>query len=89
VNNPRIWPYMDKYAEEMIGFYEFLLKKAIAQGSLHPHHTKARAVSIMSSLDGSLIYLAMGKTLKPDVTANFFENVFFKDIETNETRTGI
>jgi hypothetical protein len=89
VANPRLWAYMDKYAEDMVGFYEFLLKKSIVQGSLENHHTKARAVALMSALDGSLIYLAMGETLKPDITSNFFENVFFRDIETNETRTGI
>jgi AcrR family transcriptional regulator len=89
VANHRLQGYMEQYAKEMEMFYEFFLKKAVAQGSLEPHHTRAKAIALMSALDGSLIYIITNRDMTPETTANYFEREFFTDIETHEVRTGI
>jgi AcrR family transcriptional regulator len=59
----REW-YARSYAG-MIAFYEGLLAAAVEQGSLPPHDTHARALTLAAAMDGLVGLLALDATLTP------------------------
>ena len=60
-----VWHLYEQYAEQNISFFQGLLHKGIRAGEFSPHDTRARAVALMSALDGVVGYLVIDRRLKP------------------------
>jgi AcrR family transcriptional regulator len=50
---------MGSYYDQTMGFYRSRLDMAVAQGSLRPHDTASRALTIMMALDGITAYVSL------------------------------
>jgi AcrR family transcriptional regulator len=59
-----LWAMWEQYAEQMIGAFQALLTKGIENGEFLPHDTRARAIALMSALDGVAGYLIIDRHLK-------------------------
>jgi AcrR family transcriptional regulator len=76
MSNEGLWTYMEDYLDEMSGFFTTLLERCVEQGKLKPHDSNGLALSLMSALDGVLIYLTMSKKINPQEVSLHFEEVF-------------
>jgi AcrR family transcriptional regulator len=76
-----LWESMTLYTEEMVSFYEFMLKKGIENNLLKDHDTKSRALLLFTSLDGIIGYLVMDEKLSLTQLSDYFYTVFLKELE--------
>jgi AcrR family transcriptional regulator len=70
----REW-YARSYAG-MLAFYEGLLAAAVEQGSLTPHDTRARALTLAAAMDGLVGLLALDESLTPAIVERSLVSVF-------------
>lgn len=68
------------YTEEYTAFFEGLFARAIIEGDLRPHNTKAQALAYESALDGVLWYLAVNENFTFEETIKGFEAVFIDSL---------
>jgi AcrR family transcriptional regulator len=71
------------YEDHFIGIESFLaglFEKGIRDGQLVEHHPKTSAVTLLSALDGILIYLIMNKNLNPEEVILQFEEEFIQSV---------
>lgn len=76
-----MWPVMEEYFEDTVGFYEALFTKGIENGEFAPHESRARAVALACALDGIAAYPVMCPSVKPEKTARQLIDVFIGEIE--------
>lgn len=76
-----MWPFMEAYVNEMLSFYQSLFERAVENGDLRAHDTRARAISLMTSLEGMIGYVAMCKSLGAKEAVVMIERVFIDDIK--------
>ena len=69
-----VWGLYEQYAEQTISYFQGLLDRGVRSGEFSPHDTRARAVALMSALDGVVGYLVIDRKLKPgEVGRGFYE----------------
>ena len=76
-----MWPMIDGYSSEMIGFYESILRKGVETGKLRNHDVKARATALFSALDGVSGYVVMCDSLSVETITEQFIEVFLRDLQ--------
>ncbi len=76
-----MWPLIDGYSIEMIGFYESILKKGKKAKQFSNHDLSARATVLFSALDGASGYAIMCNSLSIEKMTEQFITVFLEDIQ--------
>ncbi len=71
-----LWPQTEAYVESMVAFFQAMLDRGVAEGSYRAHDTAARAMALMSALDGATVYLITSSHRTARDTAAQFEKVF-------------
>lgn len=80
-----LWPILGDYYEKTLVDYQSLLDRSVAQGDLKQHDTRARALAIMSALDGVTPYLVTaGNNIDTEVVAQQLEDALLKDIRLHD-----
>lgn len=75
-----MWKIYEEYFNKMDSFLTGLFEKGIREGSFIEHNAKAGSVTLLSALDGVLVYLIMNKSLNPDEVIRHFEEKFVTPI---------
>ncbi len=76
-----MWPLIDEYSNEMIRFYESILKKSKKARKLPKKDLTARATILFSALDGASGYAIMCDSLSIEKMTDQFITVFLGDIQ--------
>jgi len=86
MDNPALWEFMEEYADGTVNFYTTLLARCVKAVRLKEHDVEAMATTLMSALDGVLIYLTMSNRLDRSQIASHFDKVFFKELIVQDTK---
>jgi AcrR family transcriptional regulator len=70
-----VWDLYERTAEQTISFFQGILERGVRTGEFRPHDTRARAVALMSALDGVIGYLVIDRRLKPGEVARGFYDI--------------
>lgn len=66
--NKDVWEMYEQYAEASLSFFQGVLDRGVQAGEFAAHDTRARALALMSALDGVIGYLMIDRKLKyPEV----------------------
>ncbi len=87
----KLWALYEGYTEEMIAFFQRLLNKGVEAGEFCVHDCRARALALMSALDGVIGYMMLDKHIDSTSTARGFAGVFIEPLRTadpTKTHTG-
>ncbi len=71
-----MWKIYEDYFNQMDTFLMGLFEKGIREGRFIEHNARASSVTLLSALDGILVYLIMNRSLNPDEIIYHFEEKF-------------
>ena len=83
-----LWAMWESYAEQTVGALRAVLAKGVAAGEFVPHDTRARALALMSALDGVAGYLVIDRRLKYAEVCRGLEDVLIGPILKRPARPG-
>lgn len=77
---PDMWNIYEDYFNKMEGFLTGLFKKGIQEERFIEHNARDSSITLLSALDGILVYLIMNRELNPDEIIQSFEEKFVTSI---------
>ena len=75
------WAAYAQWGERVVAGLESLFERGVEGGLMREHDCRARALSLMSALDGVTAYLVLGDYLDPAEVAVRMERTFIEEIE--------